>query len=90
MRKLFLFIMLAMIASSLTAQPVTESDDVLTVYSYDSFSGTWGPAGSLIPAFEEKTGIKVNLVGAGDAESHALPTWYWASPMISHTAPMST
>ena len=67
MRKLFLFIMLAMIASSLTAQPVTESDDVLTVYSYDSFSGTWGPAGSLIPAFEEKTGIKVNLVGAGDA-----------------------
>ncbi len=48
------------------AQPARE-ENVLTVYSYDSFSGEWGPAGTLIPAFEEKTGIKVNLVGAGDA-----------------------
>ncbi len=42
-------------------------EDVLTVYAYDSFSGDWGPAADLIPQFEQKTGIKVELVGAGDA-----------------------
>ena len=42
-------------------------DDVLTVYAYDSFASDWGPAGTLIPAFEKETGIKVNLVSAGDA-----------------------
>ena len=67
MRKLIPFILFLSIAPMLAAQPVSEDDDMLTVYSYDSFSGTWGPAGALIPAFEEETGIKVNLVGAGDA-----------------------
>ena len=37
----------------------------LTVYAYDTFCGDWGAAGAVIPAFEEKTGIKVNLVAAG-------------------------
>ena len=66
MKKTIVFAAVLFAAISLFAQPVRE-ENVLTVYSYDSFSGEWGPAGSLIPAFEKKTGIKVNLVGAGDA-----------------------
>lgn len=63
-----LFIMLFAFAalSAVMAQAAAE-EDVLTVYSYDSFASDWGPAGKLIPAFEEETGIKVNLVSAGDA-----------------------
>ena len=38
----------------------------ITVYAYDSFNGDWGPGPQVIPAFEEKTGIKVNVVSAGD------------------------
>ena len=39
----------------------------ITVYTYDAFSGDWGPGPAIIADFEEKTGIKVNLVSAGDA-----------------------
>lgn len=39
----------------------------LTLYAYDSFTGDWGPGPSVIPAFEKETGIKVNVVAAGDA-----------------------
>ena len=46
---------------------VKDEGNVLTVYAYDSFAGDWGPGASLIPRFEEETGIKVNLVSAGDA-----------------------
>ena len=43
------------------------SEKTLTVYAYDTFCGDWGAAGAVIPAFEEKTGIKVNLVASGAA-----------------------
>lgn len=50
------------------AQSVQQGEErTLTVYAYDTFCGDWGAAGSIIPAFEEKTGIKVNLVAAGNA-----------------------
>ena len=52
------------------SQPAYESnqsDNTLTVYAYDTFCGDWGAAGSVIPAFEKKTGIKVNLVASGAA-----------------------
>ncbi len=39
----------------------------ITLYAYDSFTGDWGPGPSVIPAFEKETGIKVNVVTAGDA-----------------------
>lgn len=39
----------------------------ITVYAYDAFCGDWGPGPEVIPVFEQKTGIKVNLVSAGDA-----------------------
>ena len=66
MKRMIVFALVFLSAVAVFAQPARE-ENVLTVYSYDSFSGEWGPAGALIPAFEEKTGIKVNLVGAGDA-----------------------
>ena len=66
MKKLIVLAIVLLSAIAAFAQGAKD-DDVLTVYSYDSFSGEWGPAGTLIPAFEEKTGIKVNLVSAGDA-----------------------
>lgn len=43
------------------------SGTTLTVYTYDSFLGDWGAGPAIVPAFEEKTGIKVNLVSPGDA-----------------------
>ena len=51
------------------AQSASENSNqrTLTVYAYDTFCGDWGAAGSVIPAFEEKTGIKVNLVSSGAA-----------------------
>lgn len=65
-KAILLTILLAAASAAVSAQAASESD-TLIVYAYDSFSGDWGPAGKLIPMFEEKTGIDVELVGAGDA-----------------------
>ena len=43
------------------------ASDELVIYAYDSFVSEWGPGPVVIPAFEEKTGISVSLVSAGDA-----------------------
>ena len=48
------------------AETKTE-EKTLTVYAYDTFCGDWGAASAVIPAFEQATGIKVNLVSAGAA-----------------------
>ena len=64
------FIILAAVTACIFAQPAAESTSeqkTLTVYAYDTFCGDWGAAGSIIPAFEEKTGIKVTLVASGNA-----------------------
>ncbi len=61
---------LALALLCVSAQSVSEKADdqrTLTVYAYDTFCGDWGAAGAVIPAFEEATGIKVNLVAAGAA-----------------------
>jgi thiamine transport system substrate-binding protein len=39
----------------------------LIIYSYDSFTSDWGPGPAIIAEFEAQTGIKVELVGIGDA-----------------------
>lgn len=55
----------------ITALPVLgrgnqeKSSDVLVVYAYDSFTGDWGAGPEVIKAFEEETGIQVQLVSAG-------------------------
>lgn len=43
--------------------------DELTIYAYDSFTSDWGPGPQIVPLFEEKYGVKVNLVSFGDAGS---------------------
>jgi len=39
----------------------------LVIYAYDSFVSEWGPAGRVIPKFEEQQGVKVSIVSVGDA-----------------------
>ena len=71
MKKVLSVIAVLLIAASfISAQPVNEQKSeqrTLTVYAYDTFCGDWGAAGAVIPAFEEATGIKVNLVASGAA-----------------------
>ena len=71
MKKVLSVIAVLIIAAGIIfAQSVNEQKSgqrTLTVYAYDTFCGDWGAAGSVIPAFEEATGIKVNLVASGAA-----------------------
>ncbi len=67
MKKLISVLVALLCVLSLFSQPVKEEEKSLTVYAYDSFCGDWGSAGTLIPLFEEETGIKVNLVSAGSS-----------------------
>ena len=72
MRKALSVIIILMLAiGSIFAQSTSEKtgqeQKTLTVYAYDTFCGDWGAASAVIPAFEEATGIKVNLVSAGAA-----------------------
>jgi thiamine transport system substrate-binding protein len=39
----------------------------LTIYAYDSFVSEWGPAGKVLPKFEDKYGVSVQAVSVGDA-----------------------
>jgi thiamine transport system substrate-binding protein len=39
----------------------------LTIYAYDSFVSEWGPAGKVIPKFEKKYGVNVQVISVGDA-----------------------
>ena len=72
MKKALSVIIITMLAiCSIFAQSASEKtgqdQKTLTVYAYDTFCGDWGAASAVIPAFEEATGIKVNLVSAGAA-----------------------
>lgn len=42
-------------------------DTDLTIYAYDSFVSEWGPGPKIFPVFEEKYGIKLSVISAGDA-----------------------
>lgn len=67
MKRLFsVTIVLLLCAISLFSQGAKEEEErSITVYAYDTFCGDWGSSSTVIPLFEEKTGIKVNLVSAG-------------------------
>ena len=72
MRKALSVIIIMMLAiTGIFAQSAVEKtgqeQKTLTVYAYDTFCGDWGAASAVIPAFEQATGIKVNLVSAGAA-----------------------
>ncbi|WP_422482141.1 thiamine ABC transporter substrate-binding protein [Pleomorphochaeta sp. DL1XJH-081] len=59
-----------LIPTLLFAQGGNESQEAkgrsITVYAYDSFVSEWGPGPLVVPRFEEQTGIKVNLISAGN------------------------
>ena len=49
------------------SSPLTAAAEDLTIYAYDSFVSEWGPAGKVIPKFERKYGLKVEMISVGDA-----------------------
>ena len=65
MRKAFisLFAAVAAIAASTGARA---EDKVLTVYTYESFTGEWGPGAKVAEAFEKSCGCKVEYVSVAD------------------------
>ncbi len=71
--KKFLTIVVALLATTLalfasgTKENSQVSSNEITVYAYDAFCGDWGPGQKVVTAFEEKTGVSVNLISAGDA-----------------------
>ena len=73
MKKLiFLFAGIVCFAAGLQALgPKEDKDEVLVIYAYDSFVSEWGLGPQVIPVFEEKYGIKVDLQSAGDAQQVA-------------------
>lgn len=47
--------------------PLTAKEADLTIYAYDSFVSEWGTAGKVIPKFEKKYNIRVQVISVGDA-----------------------
>ena len=39
----------------------------LVIYAYDSFVSEWGPGPQVIPKFEQRHGVEVQVISAGDA-----------------------
>ena len=70
-RNLFTTVLLLLLCTTvLFSQAAGESTDdekTLTLYCYDTFSSEWGSGPTLIPLFEQETGIKVDVVSTGDA-----------------------
>jgi thiamine transport system substrate-binding protein len=59
--------LLWMTAVSCSPKETFDENKILVIYAYDSFVSEWGPGPVVVPLFEEATGIKVELIGAGDA-----------------------
>lgn len=73
-KKLIIMSLLLTLAVFLYSKSSNESKKIvstneLTIYAYDSFTSEWGPGPQIVPLFEEKYGIKVNLIDFGDAGS---------------------
>ena len=54
------------VIAGLLATPVAAQDNVLTVYTYDSFVTEWGPGPVIEEAFEETCNCDLQFEGAGD------------------------
>jgi thiamine transport system substrate-binding protein len=47
---------------------ISNAEDAdLVIYTYDSFLAEWGPGPKIIPKFEKKYNVKVQMISAGDA-----------------------
>lgn len=70
--KRLLIVLMVLPAAAVIAGGALEpetNEQKLVIYTYDSFASDWGPAGIVIPPFEEKYGIEVDLKAAGDSGS---------------------
>ncbi|OQY38330.1 MAG: hypothetical protein B6229_06135 [Spirochaetaceae bacterium 4572_7] len=70
-RKILLIVSLLIMSTTVWSKAAKEEQttEALTIYAYDSFTSDWGPGPQIIPLFEEKYGVKVNMVAFGDAGS---------------------
>ena len=64
MRKLLFSLMAA--AAALSSTAVLAADKTLTVYTYESFTGEWGPGAKVAEAFEKTCACKVDYVSVAD------------------------
>lgn len=72
MRKFFaVFFVIVIIGISIFSffsnRSQSDEEPGLTIYAYDSFVSEWGPGPKIFPVFEEKYGIKLSVISAGDA-----------------------
>lgn len=71
MKKIFFVLLTSLVSaamlSSMTKTETVTEPEVLSLYCYDSFASDWGPGPILAAAFEEQTGIKVEMIAPGDA-----------------------
>ena len=64
---LFAVFVLMLNVSCEKKEAAPEETKKLVIYAYDSFVSDWGPGPVVIPKFEEKYGIKVDIRSPGDA-----------------------
>ncbi len=71
MKKLFflaaVFCVISLQAATASGKDENSGNSNLVIYAYDSFVSEWGPGPVVIPLFEEKYGVKVDLISAGDS-----------------------
>ncbi|BCS97253.1 thiamine ABC transporter substrate-binding protein [Desulfoluna limicola] len=67
MKRLMLAVMCLCLAGLPAYAAAGKTDEKLVVYTYDSFASEWGLAPKVIPAFEEMSGIKVELISVGSS-----------------------
>ncbi|MBR1919677.1 MAG: thiamine ABC transporter substrate-binding protein [Spirochaetales bacterium] len=63
---LILILPLSLFAAAENEKSSADAERSLTLYCYDAFSSEWGSGPTLIPLFEKKTGIAVNVVSCGE------------------------
>ncbi|TFG80494.1 MAG: thiamine ABC transporter substrate-binding protein [Spirochaetales bacterium] len=63
----YISIVITLLSTVLALSCAKPTNEALVVYVYDSFASEWGLGPVVLPAFEKETGIKVQLVSAGDA-----------------------
>jgi thiamine transport system substrate-binding protein len=64
---LFIIVIVGISIFSFFTTKSQEMDSELVIYAYDSFVSEWGPGSKIFPLFEEKYGIKISVISAGDA-----------------------
>ncbi|AGQ99328.1 thiamine ABC transporter substrate binding subunit [Vibrio parahaemolyticus] len=55
--------------AAITSTSAFAAENTLTIYTYDSFAGDWGPGPKIEQAFEAKCGCDVNFVALDDGVS---------------------